>query len=148
MSKQLAVIDTTALISYFSPIFKQQSQISEGALKLIQHAFRSDRDVLLSIPSIVFVEIFDKWVIGDEFRAMFVSEVLEVVSQCPNIEIKPIDEEVLQLFISLNDPIVNLENHDKIVLASAMALQWPLVTSDSKIAKYVKKYKVIPTIIE
>ena len=114
----------------------------------MQHAFRSDKDVLLSIPSIVFIEIFDKWVIDDEFRAMFISEVLEVISQCPNIEIKPIDEEVLQMFISLNDPIVNLENHDKIILASAMALQWPLITSDSKLVRYVKKYKVIPTIIE
>ena len=147
MSKQFVVIDTTALISCFSTIFKQQSQISEDAINLIQHAFQSDSDILLSIPSIVFVEIFDKWVVDDEFRAMFVSEVLEVVSQCPNIEIKPIDEEVLQMFISLSDSVVNLENHDKIILASAMALQWPLITSDSKIIKYVKKYKVIPTII-
>lgn len=141
-------MDTTALISYFSTIFNQQSQISEDAIKLIQHAFRLDSDVLLSIPSIVFVEIFDKWVVDDEFRAMFVSEVLELISQCPNIEIKSIDEEVLQMFISLSDSIVNLENHDKIILASAMTLQWPLITSDSKIVKYVKKYKVIPAIIE
>lgn len=148
MIKQFVVMDTTALISYFSTIFKQQSQISEDAIKLIQHAFRSDSDVLLSIPSIVFVEIFDKWVVDDEFRAMFVSEVLELISQCPNIEIKSIDEEVLQMFISLSDSIVNLENHDKIILASAMTLQWPLITSDSKIVKYAKKYKVIPAIIE
>lgn len=142
------VIDTTALISYFSTVFKQQPQISEDAIKLIQHAFRSNSDILLSIPSIVFVEIFDKWVLDDEFRAMFVSEILELISQCPNIEIKSIDEEVLQMFISLSDSIVNLENHDKIILASAMTLQWPLITSDSKIVKYVKKYKVIPAIIE
>jgi len=148
MSKQFVVIDTTALISYFSTVFKQQPQISEDAIKLIQHAFRSNSDILLSIPSIVFVEIFDKWVLDDEFRAMFVSEILELISQCPNIEIKSIDEEVLQMFISLSDSIVNLENHDKIILASAMTLQWPLITSDSKIVKYVKKYKVIPAIIE
>ncbi len=148
MGRQFAVIDTTALISYFDIVFHRQPQISQDAIKFMQHAFRSDKDVLLSIPSIVFIEIFDKWVIDDEFRAMFISEVLEVISQCPNIEIKPIDEEVLQMFISLNDPIVNLENHDKIILASAMALQWPLITSDSKLVRYVKKYKVIPTIIE
>lgn len=147
MSRQFAVIDTTALISYFSAVFNRPSQISEDATKLIRHAFQSDNDVLLSIPSIVFVEIFDKWIVNDEFRAMFMSEVLEVIAQCPNIEIKPIDEEVLQMFVSISDSVANLENHDKIILASAMTLQWPLITSDSKIVKYVKKHKVIPAII-
>jgi len=148
MNKRYAVLDTTALISYFNSVFKQASQISDGALKLIRHAFQSDSDVLLSIPSVVFIEVYDKWVLDDEFRAMFVSEVLEMVLQAPNIEIKPIDEEVLESFMHLGDPEVNLENHDRIILASAMMLQWPLITSDSKILKYTKRNRVIPSIIQ
>jgi len=147
MNKKYAVIDTTALISYFSLVFKQPSQISDDAIKFIKRAFQYESDILLSIPSIVFVEIFDKWIVNDEFRAMFVSEVLEVILQAPNIEIKPIDEEVLQHFIYLDDPVVNLENHDRIILASAMMLGWPLITSDNKLIKYFKKHKVIPSII-
>jgi len=79
---------------------------------------------------------------------MFVSEVLEVLLQAPNIEIKPIDEEVLERFMYLDDPEVNLENHDRIILASAMMLQWPLITSDNKILKYAKRHKVIPLVIQ
>lgn len=147
MNKKYAVVDTTALISFFDTVFKRPSQISRDAIRMMQDAFQLNSNVLLSIPSIVFVEIFDKWVVNDEFRAMFVSEVLELISQFPNIEIKSIDVEVLQLFITLDDPDVNLENHDKIILASAMMLQWPLITSDNRIAKYVRKHKVIPNVI-
>ena len=148
MNKRYAVLDTNALISYFDSVFKQASRISDEALKLIRHAFQSDSDVVLSIPSVVFIEIYDKWVLGDEFRAMFVSEVLELILQAPNIEIKPIDEEVLENFMYLDDPEVNLENHDRIILASAMMLQWPLITSDSKILKYAKRHRVIPSVIQ
>ncbi len=147
MSKQRAVIDTTALISYFEEVFNRPAQVSEEAIKLMKCAFQTDEDVLLSVPSIVLVEIFDKWVLDDEFRAKFVSEVLEVLLQRPNIEIKPIDDEVLYKFISLDDSTRNLENHDKIILASAMMLEWPLITSDSKLIKYVKKHKVISEVI-
>ena len=141
------VVDTTALISFFSNIFNRPSQISADATKIMHNAFQSDSNILLSIPSIVFVEIFEKWIVDDEFRAMFVSEVFEVILQSPNIEIKPIDDEVLHQFIYLNVPGSDLENHDKIILASAMMLQWPLITSDSKLVKYVKKNKVIPSIL-
>lgn len=142
------VIDTTALISYFHWVFEKPPQISDAAIKIITRAFQSESDVILSIPSIVLVEIFDKWVREDEFRAKFVSEVLGSLSQYPNIEIKAIDKEVLQNFIKLDDEIVNLENHDKLILASAMMLGWSLITSDEKIHKYVRKHPVIPELIK
>lgn len=142
------VIDTTALISYFDWVFEKPSQISDSAIKILKRAFQSESDVILSVPSVVLVEIFDKWVRNDEFRAKFVSEVLETLLQYPNIEIKTIDKEVLQNFIKLDDEKVNLENHDKLILASAMMLGWPLITSDEKICKYVRKHPVIPEIIK
>lgn len=148
MSKRYVVIDTTALISYFDWVFEKPSQISDSAIKLIARAFQSESDVVLSIPSIVLVEIFDKWVHDDEFRAKFVSEVLGQILQYPNIEIKTIDKEVLQNFIKLDDEVVNLENHDKLILASAMMLGWALITSDEKISKYVRKHHVIPEVIK
>lgn len=148
MNKKYVVIDTTALISYFDWVFEKPSQISDSAIKILKRAFQSESDVILSVPSVVLVEIFDKWVRNDEFRAKFVSEVLETLLQYPNIEIKTIDKEVLQNFIKLDDEKVNLENHDKLILASAMMLGWPLITSDEKICKYVRKHPVIPEIIK
>ena len=55
--KQKYVIDTTALMSYFSSTFEIQNKMSQHALDIISQAFNNDSIILL-IPSIVFVEIF------------------------------------------------------------------------------------------
>jgi len=152
LAKTRFVIDTTALISYFAELFDRQSQISPKGLSYIEKVFQSDSDYLMTIPSIVFVEIFDKWFRGvtprhEEFRAKFISEIFNPIKLCPNIEIREIDIEVLEKFLHLNDPYIKLENRDKIVLASAEVLQAQLITSDRKIKKYVDKYQNIPKII-
>jgi hypothetical protein len=146
------VIDTTALISFFSILFNVQSQISHEGLSLIKKSFQAESNYLMTIPSIVFVEIFDKWfrgksMVNQEFRARFMSEVFNPIKISPNIEIRELDIEVLEKFLYLNDPIINLENRDKIVLASAVVLESPLITSDRKIRTYVNKHKSIPNII-
>ncbi len=146
------VIDTMTLISYFSQLFNVPSQISTKGLSYIEKVFQSDSDYLMTIPSIVFVEIFDKWFRGltptdEEFRAKFIAEVFKPIKSCPNIEIRELDMEVLEQFLHLDDPYINLENRDKIVLASAVVLESPLITSDGKIKEYVEKYKNIPAII-
>lgn len=150
--KRRFVIDTTALISYFAHIFNVPSQISSKGLSYITRVFQSDGDYLMTIPSTVFVEIFDKWFRGknttnEEFRAKFISEVFNVIKFSPNIEIRELDIEILENFLRLDDPDINLENRDKIVLASAVTLKSPLITSDAKIKKYVERYKNIPDLI-
>lgn len=57
--KQKYVIDTTALMSYFSATFEIQNKMSQYALNIISQAFNNE-DIILLIPSIVFVEIFSK----------------------------------------------------------------------------------------
>ena len=104
-----AVIDTAGLISYFHLFFEQPSKITAHGLRFIQRAFQND--ILLSIPSVVFIEIFDKWICDEEFKAKFYSEVFTPILQSPNIEIKPIDDEVLEQFLLCNDDTINLENH-------------------------------------
>lgn len=145
---ELFVTDATSLISYYSDVFQKPSQISREALNLIDRALLSDPAIRLSVPSIVFVEIFEKWFKSEEFAAKIRSEVFEPINNASNIEIKPLEQEVLENFIEIKDDHINLENHDKIILASAMMLNCSLITSDSKIIKYVKKYKVIPRIVE
>ena len=146
------VLDTTALISYFSPVFKRGSKITERAITLIDTAFQYEYPILLSIPGVVFVEIFDKWFRGtdapsQEFRAEFRAEVLQRVRSAPNIEIREVDAEILEMFLTLEDPDINLENRDRIVLASAAVLDSPLITSDEKVIQYVRRHQVIPAII-
>ncbi len=57
----LLVIDSVALISYFSSVFEVKCKISKHAYKLIERAFNKDLFTRISVPSIVFVEIFEKW---------------------------------------------------------------------------------------
>jgi len=147
MNKSRFVIDTTALISYYSDIFNQGSQISKKGLFVIDHAFKDKDSAIIIVPSIVFVEIFDKWFKGnkgldEEFRARFTVDVFETIRQAPNFEIREIDAEVLEKFLSLEDLEINLENHDRIILASAIVLEAPLITSDSKIISFIRKYQV------
>jgi len=148
--KKRLVIDTTSLISYFDNVFEQGSQISKEALKIIDNAFGSRHETILIIPGVVFVEIFDKWFQGsgrEEFQAKFLAEVLSPIIQAPNIEIREIDQEILEKFISLQDIKLNLENRDRLILAIASVLNAPLITSDRKIIRFVKKYKPISEVI-
>ncbi|MEH2283354.1 MAG: hypothetical protein V7K90_18815 [Nostoc sp.] len=153
LDKRRFVIDTVALISYFAHIFNEPSKISPKGLLYIDTAFKHyDSNYLITIPSIIFIEIFDKWFRGnttanEEFRAKFIAEVFNPIRASPNIEIRELDIEVLESFLDLNDQNINLENRDKIVLASAVVLKSPLITSDTKIKYYLEKYNIIPGII-
>jgi predicted SnoaL-like aldol condensation-catalyzing enzyme len=144
------VIDTTSLISYFSEVFERGSQISEKALRLIEKGFSGD-GVILIIPSIVFIEIYKKWFVNEEMANKIRYEVYERIKHCPSIEIKPIEAEVLENFIKITGIEVghNFDNHDKQILASAMMLQCPLITSDGPITRYATKTRkgIIPHVI-
>lgn len=147
MGKQRIVIDTNALIGYFHWVFDQPPRMSQLASSLIEKAFRYPEDIILIIPSIAFIEVFEQFIVDEEHQAKFKAEVLEPIQNATNIEIRPIDMEVLENFLLLEDPSIRLESHDRIVLASAMALQCPLITSDSKIKRLNKKRKFIPKVI-
>lgn len=153
MNKTRYVIDTTGLISYFSDVFREVSRISQPTLDILNTGILYDDAVLLTVPSIVFVEIFDKWFRGthhrnEEFRAMFLAEVFNPLQSANNVEIRGMDFEIIEAFLSIDDAIVNLENHDKIVIATAIVLEAPLITSDTKIKDYVREEKIIPKICD
>lgn len=147
------VVDTMSIISYFSDVFgPQYSRISSRGLAILDRAFSSSDDVLLSIPGVVFVEIYDKWFGGakaqsEEFRAMVRAELLERIHQSPNIEIREVDIETLEVFMTLEDQNINLENRDRLILAMAAALNAPLITDDPKLRSFAKKHRVIPYVI-
>lgn len=148
MYKRRYVIDTTAIISYFDSIFEEKPKVSQKGLRIIRQAFQSPDNNILIIPSIVFIEIFEKWIRDDEFQAKVRAEILEPVKQAPNIEIRPVDVEVLEHFVELVDPDIRFDNHDRLILASAVSLNAPLITSDRKISKFVARHHTIPKVIQ
>lgn len=145
---QRYIIDTTALISFFSPIFEVPSKITEDACNIISTAFETNENILM-IPSIVFVEIFSKQFKSPEKAAAIRYEVFEKIRNCDNISIEPIDKELLSCFITITDieRNHNFDNHDKIIFATAMKYQAPLITSDQRLIRYNKRKKLIPEII-
>lgn len=150
--KKRFVVDTVAITSYFAEIFDQKQQISSKGLEWIKNAFAHPYSYIMIVPSIVFVEIFDNWFKPyhglDEFRAKFTAEVIHPILQAPNIEIREIDTEIMETFLRLGDSSNRLENRDRIILASAVTLQTPLVTSDPKIIQYCNIHSgIIPRII-
>lgn len=150
MEKKRIVVDTTAVISYFSHVFEKGSQIEKEGISIINDAFTSDDKIIMIIPSIVFVEIFDKWFLerNEEFRDKFMAEVFLPIQNSNNIEIREIDDEVIEEFIKLYDKDIALEQHDKIVLASAIVLKADLITSDKKLISFNHKHKKLISIIK
>jgi predicted nucleic acid-binding protein len=145
---ELFVIDTNAIVGYFHEVFHEDRQVSSKTFKLIQTALCSyEGQIKLSIPSIVFVEIFEKWFCNEEFARKFYYEVLIPIKESPNIEIKSIDKEVLCEMLSISGSLENHDLHDKIILASAMSLGCKLITTDNKLIQYVEKTHIIPEII-
>ena len=100
--KQKYVIDTTALMSYFSATFEIQNKMSQYALNIISQAFNNE-DIILLIPSIVFVEIFSKQFTNKERSEKIRYEVYEKIKSCANISIEPIDQEVLESFVNFQN---------------------------------------------
>jgi len=140
------VLDTNSLISYFRDIFKVSSTISQQALNIIDDAFNNSKYKII-IPSIVFIELFKKWYKDEEFLAKIRYDIFQFLRDKENIAILGIDREVLENLILLNNIQFNFDNHDKLILATAMVYQYSLISSDGRIAAYNNTNKVIPAII-
>ena len=148
------VIDTCALISYYKDVFKGAAGykgspvLSKGTTNIIHEAiYHKCTQYRLSIPNIVFIEIYEKWLRTEEFCRKFFYDVFTPLRASDNIEIRPTDKEVLENLLCLNGQLANHDIHDRIVLASAMALNAPLITMDQKISSYVTSTHIIPEIL-
>jgi PIN domain nuclease of toxin-antitoxin system len=144
----LYVIDTNCIIAYFYGVFCDERRLSSQAMKIIQIAFcQQEGEIKISIPSIVFVEIFERWFRDEEFARKFYYEVYMPIAESPNMEIKPIDQEVLQALLTIKGNLANHDLHDKIILASAIMLGCKLMTTDDEIISYVDTTHIIPGVL-
>ena len=144
MEKIRYVIDTNGLLSFFAGVFYDapgydgSPTISQKARNAIQEAVYSfGGGVLLSVPSIVFIEIYEKWLRSEEFFRKFFYEVFTPLKQSPNVEIRAIDQEVLENLLTVDGCLAEHDLHDKIVVASAMTLECSIITYDHKIIEFV-----------
>jgi PIN domain nuclease of toxin-antitoxin system len=155
MGKIRYVIDTNGLISFFAGVFDDapgfdgSPSISQKTRNTIQKAVSPiEGGVLLSVPSIVFIEIYEKWLRSEEFFRKFFYEVFTPLKQSPNIEIRAIDQEVLENLLTVDGCLAEHDLHDKIVVASAMTLECPIITVDHKIIEFVGSGKSkIPNVL-
>lgn len=103
---------------------------------------------MLSIPSIVFIEIYRKWFTSEEFSREFFYEVFIKLKSSPNIEIRAIDREILENLLLVTGQLSNHDLHDKIVVASAISLKCPVISFDEKVIQFVNnECQLIPKVI-
>src|SRR5579871_570783 len=106
----LFVLDTVGFINYFKDFFNEDERLSIDARELINNCFDFESpNHKLSIPSVVFIEIFEKFLKGQEKVSQFRYEIFSKIENNPDIEIKSIDKEVLEHFCSIDDDILKLE---------------------------------------
>jgi PIN domain nuclease of toxin-antitoxin system len=150
-TREIYVCDTCCLISYYRDIFEPLGaviQLSNGTRSLIDNALDPIYShIKISIPSVVFCEIYDKWLHSEEITKQFYYEAFLKLSSCPNIEIKSIEHDVLINIITIGQELNDHEIIDKIIVASALELDCPLITTDETIISYHKNQKRIPRIL-
>ncbi|MCI5130469.1 MAG: type II toxin-antitoxin system VapC family toxin [Candidatus Electrothrix sp. EH2] len=149
------MIDTNGLISFFAevfcdaPNFDRAPEISQKTRNSVQEAVSSlESKVLLSVPSIVFIEIYEKWLRSEEFTRKFFYEIYTPLKQSPNVEIRAIDQEILENLLIVNGCLAKHDLHDKVVVASAITLECPIITFDERIIEFVEnETRIIPKVI-
>lgn len=147
------VIDTNIMIAFFeevfrhSPLFSPPPKLSERARNIMQEAIHSrTTGIRISIPVVVFFEIYDKWLGTEEFCRKFYYDVFHQLKETPNIEIRPIDQEILENLICVGTELDAHDLHDRLILSSAMALEARLMTADRTIIDYVEKTHALPEV--
>lgn len=81
-------------------------------------------------------------VTSEEKQAQVRALVLEPLLSAQNVEIRPIDLEVIEELIRLRVIEPSLDNHDMIIMASAKVLDAELVTLDNKLSQLGAKSRV------
>lgn len=148
---RLYVADTNSLIAFFhrvfsyAPDFHGAPTLSRNTEAIIeQSVFSPSSLVRLSIPSVIFFEIHEKWLRTEEFLRRFYYDVFVVLRDAPNVEIRPIDKEILGNLIRIGGCLAAHDLHDKLVVATAMTLECHLITTDTVIQQFVKLDGTVP----
>lgn len=141
------VIDTHAVIWYFSKQFDQancnSNKINCIIDEILNDPFTTKR---LVVPSIVFVEIFDKFCLtADDSRRIFF-DCFMPLDDCDNVEIREIDKEVVDSVLAIQGKLASHEINDKLIVAIGLILDGVLITKDPVIQNFAKETAEFETI--
>lgn len=140
------IIDSVGFINYFYDFFKVEDKLSKKTRLIIDNCIKNlNEDYLLVVPSIVIIEVYFKFLFNDEMINNFRFGIYDKIKYNSQIELKPIEKDVIEILSSLND--FELEHHDKIIYASAIELESILISKDSKIISYNNYKSLIPDVI-
>jgi hypothetical protein len=140
------VFDTVSFINYYSDFFQEEDRLSPRIRREIDRCLSEDYvNHKIIIPSVVFVEIFQKQLNTSdrEIAPRFKYEVFIPLADNDDVEIKGIEKEVLKVYSRIDNSVVKLETHDKIILASAAQVDGILISNDSKIKEYVESTNLV-----
>jgi len=132
------VADTNALISAFPDFFiNDTNQISEGGISIIRSAiFDYSSPYRVSFPCVIFIELRRLFLHDAEITSKFFFEIFTPILNSDFAEIREIDKEILINTLKLDGALEKHELHDKIVVSSAIALNCPVITSDTAMHQF------------
>lgn len=124
------VTGTHSIVWYFT----NESSLSERALAAFEE---TTKEGSIIIPAVVLAEIM---VIAKKGKILLnFEQTLQKIEQYDNIEVAAVDIEILKV---ANKIEVALEMHDKLIVATAIYYDAPLVTKD----RLLRRTRVCPTL--
>ena len=146
--KELYVVDTNAIIATFPDVFHRTHNYSPNIIRKIKSAIFDDFSrIRISIPSVVFLELHDKFCKSEEITSKIFYEVFFPIKDSNFIEIRSLDKELIEIVLQLDGVLTNHDMHDKIIYSTAVILNCCLISSDSVLKENNLKTKMIPNII-
>ncbi len=124
------VADTHTLVWYFTG----DKRLSRKAFRALEETLREG---LVVVPAMVLAEIM---YISKKGRVLLdFGETLKKLEEYDNFEIAPLDVDILKVADSLD---VDMEMHDKLIVATTLHYEAALITRDQQI----KDSAIVPTI--
>jgi PIN domain nuclease of toxin-antitoxin system len=117
------VTDTHSIVWYFT----NDPLLSERALAAFEE---TTKEGLIIIPAVVLAEMM--FISKKGKIALNFEETLKIIEEYDNIEVAPLDIEILKV---ANKVKADLEMHDRLIVATALYYNAPLITKDRLITQ-------------
>ena len=117
------VTDTHSIIWYFT----EDSRLSKKALEVFERTI--DKGIII-IPSVVLAEIM--FIAKKGKVSLSFEETLKKIEEYENFDIAPLDIDILKVADKIK---VDLEMHDRLIVATSLYFKSPLITKDQQIKK-------------
>ena len=121
MNTKQYVTDTHSLVWYFT----ENPRLSRKALKVFE---KTEKEGTIIIPAVVLAEIM--YIAKKGRITMSFAETVKKIEDSENFEITPLDLTILK---KANKIDYELEMHDRLIVATAMFFDAPILTKDQTI---------------